>query len=404
MALNCGGRPPDTTKSGYFLENSSNNATNEPFNVTTMFAPGSSHMLAAPCFVAGSMHDYTRGVSASMGLHGYHGSSGASHVLQQVGRDHHDQMNGDHQALYMCNNNNNNNNTIQMVDDGMEVVVDEQGYGMLHPSESKKRRLSNEQVKSLEVSFDMESKLEPERKNQLAQELGLQPRQVAVWFQNRRARSKTKQLERDYDILKQQYDAVRSEKDKLQAEVAKLKDLLAGKGTSTPSNDRAQALELQRQHENQDDDLHSLSTSTGAGKQNAASPTSGEQKAKLSHTTTAEVDAFSSDNSDQTQHVHVMVEAASKSPKVVKPSLVAGHLLQQQQQQLHSNLSPTKLSLCSPQQALLHHMIAVKMEEISFNLHEPDYSLYNEDYNFHHIDHDEASEPMLCFNTWHHEP
>lgn len=107
--------------------------------------------------------------------------------------------------------------------------------------EGKKRRLTNEQVKFLEVSYAVETKLEPERKNQLAQELGLQPRQVAVWFQNRRARSKVKQLERDYDILKMEYDAMLLEKDKLKAEVARLKHLLdsvKGEGASsghTPS-------------------------------------------------------------------------------------------------------------------------------------------------------------------------
>ncbi|KAK9130096.1 hypothetical protein Sjap_010583 [Stephania japonica] len=63
-----------------------------------------------------------------------------------------------------------------------------------HVSE-KKRRLSIDQVKALEKNFEVENKLEPERKVKLAQELGLQPRQVAVWFQNRCARWKTKQLE-----------------------------------------------------------------------------------------------------------------------------------------------------------------------------------------------------------------
>jgi homeobox-leucine zipper protein len=90
----------------------------------------------------------------------------------------------------------------------------------------KKRRLNFDQVKSLEKNFELENKLEPERKIQLAKELGLQPRQVAVWFQNRRARWKTKQLERDYQVLsldynrlKNQLEAVLQEKQELQAKV-----------------------------------------------------------------------------------------------------------------------------------------------------------------------------------------
>lgn len=85
------------------------------------------------------------------------------------------------------------------------------------------------QVHLLEQSFEKENKLEPERKTQLAKKLGLQPRQVAVWFQNRRARWKTKQLERDYDLLKSTYDQLLSnydsivkDNDKLRSEVFKL--------------------------------------------------------------------------------------------------------------------------------------------------------------------------------------
>lgn len=90
----------------------------------------------------------------------------------------------------------------------------------------KKRRLTFDQVRSLERNFEIENKLEPERKMQLAKELGLQPRQVAVWFQNRRARWKTKQLERDYEVLtsdfnrlKSEFDAVLQEKQELQGEM-----------------------------------------------------------------------------------------------------------------------------------------------------------------------------------------
>ncbi|RWW20578.1 hypothetical protein GW17_00015310, partial [Ensete ventricosum] len=79
----------------------------------------------------------------------------------------------------------------------------------------KKRRLSVEQVKALEKNFEVENKLDPERKLRLAQDLGLQPRQVAVWFQNRRARWKTKQLERDYGALKARHDALNLDCDAL---------------------------------------------------------------------------------------------------------------------------------------------------------------------------------------------
>lgn len=86
----------------------------------------------------------------------------------------------------------------------------------------KKKRLNLEQVKALEKSFEVGNKLEPERKLQLAKALGLQPRQIAIWFQNRRARWKTKQLEKDYEILKKQFDSLKADNDALQAQNKKL--------------------------------------------------------------------------------------------------------------------------------------------------------------------------------------
>nr|GMD41535.1 putative homeobox-leucine zipper protein ATHB-51 [Ipomoea batatas]GME19677.1 putative homeobox-leucine zipper protein ATHB-51 [Ipomoea batatas] len=95
----------------------------------------------------------------------------------------------------------------------------------------KKKRLTNDQLESLENNFQEEIKLDPDRKQRLAKELGLQPRQIAVWFQNRRARWKTKQLELLYDSLKHDFEAVTREKQKLQEEVLTLRSILKDQAT-----------------------------------------------------------------------------------------------------------------------------------------------------------------------------
>lgn len=117
-------------------------------------------------------------------------------------------------------------------------------------SRDKKRRFSEEQVKSLELMFESQTKLEPRKKLQLAKDLGLHPRQVAIWFQNKRARWKSKQLEREYSNLKADYDALvsnfeslKNEKQALTKQLHKLAELLnkpaevRGKEDEKPGSD-----------------------------------------------------------------------------------------------------------------------------------------------------------------------
>ncbi|XP_022859687.1 homeobox-leucine zipper protein ATHB-54-like isoform X2 [Olea europaea var. sylvestris] len=87
----------------------------------------------------------------------------------------------------------------------------------------KKRRLTVDQVEFLERSFDAENTLKPERKIQLAKELGLQSQQIAIWFQNRRARWKIKQLEIDFETLEASYNRMKIDYDNLLKENEKLK-------------------------------------------------------------------------------------------------------------------------------------------------------------------------------------
>ncbi|EOA31423.1 hypothetical protein CARUB_v10014603mg [Capsella rubella] len=101
------------------------------------------------------------------------------------------------------------------------AVAEEGGNGWF-----RKRKLSDEQVRMLEISFEDDHKLESERKDRLALELGLDPRQVAVWFQNRRARWKNKRVEDEYTKLKNAYENVVVDKCRLDSEVLQLKEQL----------------------------------------------------------------------------------------------------------------------------------------------------------------------------------
>ncbi|KAK7377018.1 hypothetical protein VNO80_02438 [Phaseolus coccineus] len=91
----------------------------------------------------------------------------------------------------------------------------------------KKLRLTKEQSAILEENFRQHSTLNPKQKQELAIKLNLRTRQVEVWFQNRRARTKLKQTESDCDLLKKCCDTLTEENKRLQKELQELKSMQA---------------------------------------------------------------------------------------------------------------------------------------------------------------------------------
>ncbi|XP_006661591.1 homeobox-leucine zipper protein HOX15-like [Oryza brachyantha] len=89
----------------------------------------------------------------------------------------------------------------------------------------KKLRLTKEQSALLEDRFKEHSTLNPKQKVCLAKQLNLRPRQVEVWFQNRRARTKLKQTEVDCELLKRCCETLTEENRRLHRELQQLRAL-----------------------------------------------------------------------------------------------------------------------------------------------------------------------------------
>eukprot|EP00253_Pinus_taeda_P001932 PITA_01932 len=103
-------------------------------------------------------------------------------------------------------------------------------------SSRKKLRLSREQCGLLEESFKKNRAPESKQKQELALQLNLRPRQVEVWFQNRRARKKLKQIKVDCEVMKRYNEALADENRKLQMELEKLKALKMSSPPLRPSS------------------------------------------------------------------------------------------------------------------------------------------------------------------------
>ncbi|VAH62074.1 unnamed protein product [Triticum turgidum subsp. durum] len=179
---------------------------------------------------------------------------------------------------FVCNNNISNNGGGNMRDLDMNqpasggeeedflmggVEEDEEERGAGGPHRPKKLRLSKEQSRLLEESFRLNHTLSPstmrtlpwgrtttdplyvpfmgnqdkwyppahysllvaleKQKEALAIKLKLRPRQVEVWFQNRRARTKLKHTEMECEYLKRCFGSLTEENRRLQREVEELR-------------------------------------------------------------------------------------------------------------------------------------------------------------------------------------
>lgn len=124
------------------------------------------------------------------------------------------------------------------------------------------KRFTDEQVKLLESMFKIGTKIEPREKLKLARDLGLQPRQVAIWFQNKRARWKSKQLEHEYRILQSkfdnlnmQYESLKAEKERLLIELETLNDQVENSNARGSTSQDSRDSELHTSPENGFTDL-----------------------------------------------------------------------------------------------------------------------------------------------------
>lgn len=87
----------------------------------------------------------------------------------------------------------------------------------------KKLRLSKDQSRLLEESFKHNHTLNPMQKEALSMQLKLRPRQIEVWFQNRRARNKLKQTEMECAYLKRWFGSLTEQNRRLHREVEELR-------------------------------------------------------------------------------------------------------------------------------------------------------------------------------------
>ncbi|XAR70096.1 hypothetical protein NMG60_11026848 [Bertholletia excelsa] len=141
---------------------------------------------------------------------------------------------------------------------------DKQPHPEATTRKSSQRRFTDEQIRFLESMYKTEPRPELQIKHQLADKLGLHPRQVAIWFQNKRARSKSKLMERDYKMLKNSYDKLASKLDLLKEENQSLLLQLKRLKNLTRKQDGDIYHVVPEARKSNDEDLHKKEINSGA--------------------------------------------------------------------------------------------------------------------------------------------
>ncbi|KAL4570592.1 hypothetical protein LXL04_026250 [Taraxacum kok-saghyz] len=116
-----------------------------------------------------------------------------------------------------------------------------------------RKRFTDKQISFLEYMYETESRPALRMKHQLANKLGLHPRQVAIWFQNKRARSKSRQIEQEYNTLKHDYDTLASKSESLKKENQALLnqlEMLRNAANNTTGNSSSASDESDERREN----------------------------------------------------------------------------------------------------------------------------------------------------------
>ncbi|KAI3844182.1 hypothetical protein MKW92_013641 [Papaver armeniacum] len=151
---------------------------------------------------------------------------------EEIVDDHHGKNNGDRWSSKTVNQSDQEEHARIVKRDNTSVNSNIDKYD--HTSTRKKLRLTKEQANLLETSFKQHNTLNMMQKEELAERLDLQPRQVEVWFQNRRARTKLKKIEVDCEVLKKCVERLNEENRRLKKELHELRSAKLGPEPPSP--------------------------------------------------------------------------------------------------------------------------------------------------------------------------